>query len=196
MPHRSRLKRFSRAWQSICTAEMADERKKVPGDVLRIAKAIQAEVPRRGRPPEEPERADSEQVLPHSLVRNTRGYIERVVTQINGAYEHGWFDACAVMIRRLVETLIIETFEAHLLSNKVQNPAGDFLYLRDLISATLAEATWNLGRNTKQALGRLKDVGDRSAHSRRFNAQRNDIEKLIPDLRDVVQELVYLARLK
>lgn len=167
-----------------------------PNHTLRIAKAIQAEVPRRGRPPEEPGTPDSEQVLPHSLVRNTRGYIERVVTQINGTYEHGWFDGCAVMIRRLIETLIIETFEAHGLSNKIKNSTGDFQYLRDLIASTLAETTWNLGRNTKQALGRLKDVGDRSAHSRRFTAQRQDIEKLIPDLRDVVQELVYLAQLK
>lgn len=163
---------------------------------LDIAKAIQADVPRRGRPPEEPSAPDSEQVLPHSIVRDTRGYIERVVTQINGCYEHGWFDACAVMIRRLIETLIIETFEAHGISSKIKNPSGDFLYLRDLITATLGEPSWNLGRNAKQALGRLKDVGDRSAHSRRFNAHRKDIEKLIGDVRDVTQELVYLARLK
>jgi hypothetical protein len=45
------------------------------------------------------------------------------------------------MIRRLLETLIIEVFEQHKLAAKIQNPAGDFLYLRDLITATLAEPT-------------------------------------------------------
>jgi hypothetical protein len=70
------------------------------------------------------------------------------------------------------------------------------LYLSDLISATLAEKSWNLGRNTKQALPRLKDIGDKSAHSRRFVAHQADIEKIITDLRVVVQELVYLAKLK
>jgi len=162
---------------------------------LVLAKGLQAELPKRGLPPEEAATPDSEQVLPHSVVRGTRGYIEKVVYQINGAFEHGWFDACAVMIRRLLETLIIETFEAHGLANKIKNPAGDFLYLRDLVSKTVAESSWNLSRNTKAALPRLKDVGDKSAHSRRFNAHRGDIVGLVDDLRVTVQALVYLAKL-
>jgi len=43
---------------------------------------------------------------------------------------------------------------------------------------------------------RLKDIGDKSAHSRRYNAHRGDITPLTVDLRLVVQELVYLAALK
>ena len=168
----------------------------VAKSLVEIARSIQQEVPKRGRPPEEGILPDSEQVLPHSIVRGTRGYIEKVVLQINGCYEYGWFDACAVMMRRLIETLIIEAFEAHGLADRIKSPAGDFLYLRDLIDRTLAENTWNLGRNTKQALQRLKSLGDRSAHSRRYNAHRRDVEKGIDDLRDVVQELVYLAHLK
>lgn len=165
-------------------------------DILAIARAIQADVPRRGHPPDEGLLPESEQVLPHSVVKGTRGYIEKLVIQINGAYERGWFDACAVMIRRLLETLIIETFEHHKQAATVQNSSGDFLYLKDLITKTLAEPGWNLGRNTKSALPRLKDIGDKSAHSRRFIAHRADIESVIPDLRVVVQELVYLAGLK
>jgi hypothetical protein len=165
-------------------------------EALAIAGAIQAEVPRRGRPPDEGLPPESEQVLPHSLVRGTRGYIEKIVIQINGSYERGWFDACAVMIRRLLETLIIEAFEHHKLAPTIQNPAGDFLYLRDLITKTLAERSWNLSRNSKAALPRLKDIGDKSAHSRRYNAHRADIQSSIADLRVVVQELTYLAGLK
>ena len=76
-----------------------------------------------------------------SLVRGTRGYIEKVSNQINGAYENGWYDACAVMLRRLIETLIIETFEHHKIASS-DNQAGDFVYLRDLIDKTLAETSW------------------------------------------------------
>jgi hypothetical protein len=64
-----------------------------------------------------------------------------VANHINGAYENGWYDACAVMLRRLVETLIIETFEHHNIAHKIQNASGDFLFLRDLIDKTLAENT-------------------------------------------------------
>src|SRR5690606_52454 len=101
-----------------------------------------------------------------------------------------------VMVRRLLETLIIECFEAHNIPQKIQNSDRDFLYLSKLIAATLKEPAWNLGRNCKDALPKLKDVGDKSAHSRRFVAHRSDIERLIPDIRVVVQELLYIAGLK
>jgi len=100
------------------------------------------------------------------------------------------------MVRRLIETLIIEAFEKHGLSYKIKNVDGDFLYLRDLIRCCLSESTWNLSRNCKQALPRLKDIGDKSAHSRRYVAQRGDVDPLLSDIRLVVQELVYLAGLK
>jgi hypothetical protein len=129
-------------------------------------------------------------------VRGTRGCIERVSNQINGAYEKGWYDACAVMLRRLIETLIIEAFEHHKIAAKIQNANGDFVYLRDLIDKTLAEPAWNLGRNAKQALPKLKDIGDKSAHSRRYIAQRGDIQPLLSDIRTVVQELLYISNLK
>jgi hypothetical protein len=45
-------------------------------------------------------------------------------------------------------------------------------------------------------LPKLKDIGDKSAHSRRYNAHRGDVDPLLPDIRLVVQEFVYLAGLK
>lgn len=165
-------------------------------NLLAAAQAIQAEISAEIGPPEEGSAPKTQQVVLASLTRNTRGYIERIVQQANGAYENGWYDACAVMIRRLIETLIIETFEAHKISDRIKNKDGDFLYLRDLIAKTLAEKSWNLSRNAKAALPRLKDMGDKSAHNRRFIAQRGDIQPLLKDIRDVVQELLYLSKLR
>lgn len=164
---------------------------------LQIAKKIKADAPTSYVPPSEGTKPQSQNVLPNALVVKTRGYIERVVYQINGSYENGWYDSCAVMMRRLIETLIIECFEKHNIVNKIKNAAtAYFLYLSDLIARTLQENSWNLGRNTKKALPNLKIIGDQSAHSRRYNAHREDIDKLIPDFRIVCQELIYLARLK
>jgi hypothetical protein len=160
------------------------------------AKALQEEIRRELGPPEEGVRSSTQTVILQSVVRNTRGYIERVANQINGSYQNGWYDACAVMIRRLLETLIIESFEHHGIAVKIKNPAGDFFYLRDLIDKCLQETGWNLTRNCKQAMPKLKDIGDKSAHSRRYNAHRGDIDPLLSDIRLVVQELVYLAALK
>lgn len=165
-------------------------------NIIATAQAIHTDLGDLLGPPEEGLASTTQPVIIMSLVRGTRGYIERVCNQINGAYENGWYDACAVMLRRLIETLIIEAFERHQIANKIQNANGDFFYLRDLIDKTLAENAWNLGRNTKQALPRLKDIGDKSAHSRRYIAQRGDIQPLLVDIRTVVQELIYIAALK
>ena len=165
-------------------------------NIVATAKAITADLAALTGPPEEGLRARTEPVILTSLVRNTRGYIERVSNQINGAYENGWYDACGVMLRRLMETLIIEAFEYHNIAERIKGNNGDFLFLRDLIDKTLKETAWNLGRNAKQALPKLKDIGDKSAHSRRFIAQRGDIQPLLSDIRTVVQELLYIAALK
>jgi hypothetical protein len=165
-------------------------------NIIATAKAIHTEIASGVGPPEEGLLSTTQPVIMMSLVRGTSGYIEKVSNQINGAYEKGWYDACAVMLRRLIETLIIETFEHHKIASKIQNSGGDFYYLRDLIDKTLSEKTWNLSRNTKQALPKLKDVGDKSAHSRRYVAQRGDIQPLLVDIRTVVQELTYVSGLK
>jgi hypothetical protein len=55
---------------------------------------------------------------------------------------------------------------------------------------------WSLGRDTKAAAPRRKEMGNLSAHSRRFNTHRDDIDKNVQELRVVVQELLYLAHLK
>lgn len=163
---------------------------------ISLSKDILSDIEKYVDPPENGFPSETNQVVPISIVRNTRGYIEKVSNQVNGCYEKGWFDSSAVMIRRLLETLIIECFEKYQIATKIQNSQGDFYYLKDLINITIAETAWNLGRNTKRALPKLKDIGDKSAHSRRFNAQINDIKDLIPDIRLVVQELIYLAQLK
>ena len=164
---------------------------------LEKVRALSTELRSYAPPPEETAPSYEQSVVYISLVSGTRrGYLEKLVHQINGAYEHGWYDASAVMIRRLTETLIIEAFEAYGLDSKIKNNDGDFLYLADLISAALTESTWNLGRNAKKSLKALKDIGDKSAHSRRFIAHRRDIDKVISDLRVVIQEFVFLAGLK
>jgi len=49
--------------------------------------------------------------LSRELWKDTRGYIEKVCEQMNGCYQFGFFDAASVIMRRLVETLIIEAYE-------------------------------------------------------------------------------------
>jgi hypothetical protein len=166
-------------------------------NVASTAKSIQLDVLASVGPPEVGINAQSANALVDpKLLKGTRGYLEKVANQANGAYSQGWYDASAVMIRRLLETLVIEAFEAHSRSSEIKNTNGDFLYLRDLIDRTIKSTAWNLSRNTKIALPRLKDIGDKSAHSRRFNALRSDLDDKKADLRVAVEELLSLASLR
>ncbi len=143
-----------------------------------------------------PTHTPTDDLFPLELVRETRGYIERIAEQACGAYDQGWYDAAAVMVRRLLEILIIESFEAHKLTSKIQKTDGTFLYLQDLVTATLNESSWTLGRNVKKALPNLKDIGNQSAHGRRYIARKGDLDDVRRDLRLTIEELIILSKLR
>jgi len=132
-------------------------------------------------------------LLPLNIVSGARPYMIAIARQALGCYEQGWYDASAVMLRRLLETLIIETFENHGLAQKIKDGKGDFLPLKEIVDQLLTETAWNLSRNAKTALPKLKRLGDLAAHSRRFLVDKTDIDKLQEGLRIGLQELVHLA---
>lgn len=131
--------------------------------------------------------------IPGSLVSKCPEHIKEIIPQINGCYRNGWYDACAVLMRRLLETLIIECFESRGIDTKIKNGKGDFDVLAVLIQKTTKESSWNLGRNTKRSFPRIKQIGDLSAHNRRFIALKEDIDVLLTDFRIVFQELVFIS---
>jgi len=133
------------------------------------------------------------ELFPLEIITGTRDYIVEIGKQANGCFEKGWYDACAVMLRRLLETLIVECYERYNIADSIKGKDGNFHYLRDLIDRFLNEPTWNPSRNTKHTLPKLKEVGDLSAHSRRYVAKKPDIANIQKDLRIVIQELVYIA---
>ncbi|PYV19552.1 MAG: hypothetical protein DMG21_01230, partial [Acidobacteria bacterium] len=99
---------------------------------------------------------------------------------MNGCFSQGWYDASAVMMRRLLEIALIEAFEAKGIAATIKDAAGDYFHLSDLITRALNESSWTLSRNCKKALPLLRDAGHNSAHGRYYHARREDIEGLCP----------------
>jgi hypothetical protein len=164
---------------------------------LFIAKMIKEEIQDVNLPPIEITHFHGREILPLALFKNTRGYLFKVAVQVNQTYEQTCFDACAVMIRRLVEILLIESFEAHNKASIIKDNNGDYYMLSDLITKFLNEGwTPNPSRNLKKYLPLFKGIGDKSAHSRFFNAQRSDIDELKVELRTVSEELLYISKIK
>jgi hypothetical protein len=139
---------------------------------------------------------DTQEVLPLAVVKDTRGYLWNIAVQANGCYAKGWYDAAAVMIRKLVEVLIVELYEGNKREADIKNSAGDFPMLAELIDRTLGDPSWNLSRDTKAVLPKVKALGDRAAHNRRFMARKPDIENLTDGLRVAVDDLLHLSGIR
>lgn len=130
--------------------------------------------------------------LPKAVWHPTRGFIHKVCEQLNGCYEAGYYDAACVLARRLVETLIIECYVTQKREAEIQGSDGNYLMLRDLANVALNKSPLNLGRDAKKALPEVKEIGDRSAHTPRFNAVQADLDKLQSGLRVLVDELIHI----
>ena len=135
------------------------------------------------------------QFLSESMWKATRGYIEKVCLQLNGCYSHGYYDAGAVMVRRLVETLIIECYEHLNRDAEIKDGDGNYLMLKDLIECAIDAKRLTLGREAKKGLKEIKSIGDRAAHNRRYNARRSDFDGIRDGLRVTVEELINIADL-
>lgn len=121
----------------------------------------------------------------------TRGYLQKIAEQASRCYQYELYDASLVLIRKLIESLIIEAFERYGIESKIKDTDGNYFFLSQLISSLTNEVAWNLTRNTIKGLPKLKRLGDASAHNRRFLAQKSDIDK-IEDLRMILEEIIHL----
>lgn len=134
--------------------------------------------------------------LPEAIWKNTRGYIEKIAFQVNGCFQYGFYDGVSVLLRRLIETLLIECYEHNKTQARIADPDSNYFMLARIISDAVDKGGLSLGRETKTVLRELKALGDRAAHNRRYNTVRADLEKTRLGVRLVVDELIQLAELR
>jgi len=68
--------------------------------------------------------------------------------------------------------------------------------LNGLISHLERDNNIHLGCNASKGLKDFKQLGDLSAHNRRFNASKNDIDRVRDELRVAVEELLHISGLR
>ncbi len=141
----------------------------------------------------------AEGYLPEAIWSHSRGYIEAVCKQLNGCFRAAYYDAASVMLRRLIETLIIEAYEHLKREAEIKDNGGNYYMLKDLVARANGispHAGIHLGRDAKKTLDDVKARGDRSAHNRRYNACAADLTEIRDGVRTTVQELIQIASLK
>ena len=99
-------------------------------------------------------------------------------------------------MRRLIETLIIESYESLTRESEIKDSNNNYLMLKDLVKKVTDPGGLTLGRDAKKALQDIKELGDRSAHNRRYNAVKADLEKVQSGVRVAVDEMIKLAGLR
>ena len=91
-------------------------------NALNAVRQIQQNVQESSQPPLEGAKPDTNRVVDTALVAY------EAVFGGNTTYENGWYDACAVMLRRFIETLIIEAYIAKKL--EARSRPMEILYFR------------------------------------------------------------------
>ncbi|MEL7570295.1 MAG: hypothetical protein AAGU14_06995 [Eubacteriaceae bacterium] len=136
------------------------------------------------------------EIIPLILYKNTRGYLEKLVDQINRTYLYSCFDACALLIRKLIEILIIEIYENSGRILEITFSGNSQLFgLEQLISKVENDPHWKLNRSVITGLEKIKSQGDKAAHYRRYNSSQADLDAIKPYLRDISEELLYISKI-
>ncbi len=130
--------------------------------------------------------------IPIDIYDITPHYIRKIINQINQCYDCRLFDAVLILIRKVLETLMIETFEKFGVEQHIMNSEGNFKYLSEIILQFLGSNKWNLSRNIKLNIKKIKKLGDLSAHNRRFLAKKADLDQIKLEIRQVFQEIIIL----
>jgi hypothetical protein len=130
-----------------------------------------------------------------ALVEGTgRKYIDKFAKQANICYENECYDACMVMLRRLIEVLIIDCFEVYKLQDKIKGDTGHYFFLKDLIYRFFKEENFTKSRNIDKYLQSLKKLGDIGSHGKSL-VQKQDIDQAQENIRFCIQELLSISGL-
>ena len=135
---------------------------------------------------------DAEVLIPNGTLPLDRRYIKMIVDQINQGYVVGHYDASAVMLRRLTESLLIESYVRTGRQAEIQRD-GSFLMLDKLISVIEADPKIVRSRNLARQLRKVKEIGDNAAHSRNYITKKADLDDIKFDARRCVSELAHLS---
>lgn len=141
---------------------------------------------------EEIESDDS--ILPEVIFEATgRQYLIKLSKQINASYERNLFDAASLLMRRLLEILLIQTFQKKGLDSEILESDESYVNLKTLINKASSSKTIGLSPSTKKSIDQFRELGNLSAHRIMFNCRQSDIRTLKIEYRAICEELLYTA---
>jgi hypothetical protein len=126
--------------------------------------------------------------LPNDMIEEKYFVPKKLLWEVNRCHDAACYNACAALLRRLIENLIIGAYERHGISDRIKKD-GEYLEFGALIGKAAAEPLLKLGRETKKVLPDLKFYGDLGAHGRMSIVRFSDLDRLHNQTRIAVDEL-------
>lgn len=130
-------------------------------------------------------------ILPRAIYDSTRGYVESLSKQINASYEYNIFDGCAVLMRRLLEILLILSYEHIGIEAEIQDQQGNYRSLERIIENAKMNKNLKLSRDTKTLIDEFRVIGNFAAHKIYYNCRRADLKQVALPYRATIEELLY-----
>jgi hypothetical protein len=135
----------------------------------------------------------SDAFIDPNIFQGMPDYITRLVPQANGCWEREWYEGCVLVLRRLVETLIIELYHQRGWITDIRDKDNSFLKLQNLVDKVCGDGRISLGKHPKRGLNEIKKFGDVAAHDHRVKVRKSDLEPRRTDLRLACERLVFIA---
>jgi hypothetical protein len=135
-------------------------------------------------------------IIPTGLFEHDRPHLETLVIQINGTYQGGFYDACAVMCRRLLECLLLLAFERAAKGEVIRDTSGEYRAIAEIIGLACSNRHIKLTRGAGAVMGKIDYVGDLAAHHPTYTTRQKDIDEQRLGFQRIVAELVDLAEIK
>ena len=136
-------------------------------------------------------------ILPTTLFSDLSSNLRHLCEQINASYENNLYDCTSVMMRRLLEGLLVLSYQNYNIESEIASKDGVHNFtLGKIIQNAVNNQTLKLSSNVKQELYLFKDLGNYSAHKIWYNCTKQDIEPHILKYRVIIEELLYKSGLK
>lgn len=118
-----------------------------------------------------------------------RPYLDRLIQQINSTYGCNCYDACAVLMRRLFEVLLVLSYQSKGIEADISNPDGSHKMLDSIVKDAVQNKTLGIPTRISKNFDSFRDVGNYSAHSITYTAGKLDIDKIARDYRVMMEDL-------
>lgn len=136
-------------------------------------------------------------ILPIVLYKGLFLNLQRLCEQINASYENNLYDCAAVMMRRLLEGLLVLSYQHFEIESEITDKDGvRHITLDRIIKNAETNQVLKLSANTKKDLQLFKDLGNYSAHKIWFNCTKQDIKPHTFQYRTIIEELLCKAGLR